>query len=193
MMNVIRFLLEYTVQEVYNGNKSQCARDLGMSYNYFSKLYRRTANGSCSVRIVEDLLLLYMRKKISIDECLREYTSSQRGKAIEDQEAPCVQVFQRIQGDISRTQTEAQNVTDLMRAATRMGDQMQKVFCADIPDCTLGCTENCPIAAFGIFIMELKRQIGFHVNERLLEQLQESRREQDKNPENREKTADATA
>lgn len=192
-MNVIRFLLEYTVQNVYGGNKSQCARELGMSYNYFSKIYRRTSDGSCSVRIVEDLLLLFLRKNISLDSCLQEYLSSQRGKIIEEQEAPCVKMFERIQGDISRTQTEAQDVTDLMRVATRMGDQLRKVFCADIPDCSKDCTVDCPIATFGLFIMEIKKQVGLHINENLLRHLQEKEHDRDFVQEGNEKTDDALA
>ena len=116
-MSVIRFLLEYTVNHVFGGNKSQCARELGMTYNYFSKIYRRTSEGSYSIRLVEDLLLLFMRMDISLDDCLREYTQSQRGKRIEDMESSCVKAYERIQGSISHMQSEAQDVTDLMRAA----------------------------------------------------------------------------
>ena len=172
-MSVIRFLLEYTVNHVFGGNKSQCARELGMTYNYFSKIYRRTSEGSYSIRLVEDLLLLFMRMDISLDDCLREYTQSQRGKRIEDMESSCVKAYERIQGSISHMQSEAQDVTDLMRAATRMSDHLRKVFCSDIPECTHDCTGDCPIAEFGVYIMEIKKQIGLHVNKNTLKRIQE--------------------
>ena len=191
-MSVIRFLLEYTVNKVFGGNKSQCARELGMTYNYFSKLYRRTSEGSCSVRLVEDILMLFMRKSISLDDCLKEYFVSQRGKAIEEREAPCVKKFELVQGDISKSQTEAQDLTDLMRVATRMGDQLRKVFCADIADCTYDCVGECPIIEFGVFIMAIKKQAGMHVNEHLLSRFEEGRTKYNEIDENKN-NADASA
>lgn len=176
-MSVIRFLLEYTVNHVFGGNKSQCARELGMTYNYFSKIYRRTSEGSYSIRLIEDLLLLFMRMGISLDDCLREYTQSQRGKRIEDMESSCVNAYERIQGSISHSQSDAQDVADLMRAATRMSEQLRKVFCSDIPECTHDCTGDCPIAEFGVYIMETKKQIGLHVNENTLKRIQEEKAE----------------
>lgn len=173
-MNVIRFLLEYTINTIYGGNKSQCARDLGMSYNYFSKICRRTSDGSFSVRIVEDLLMLFLREGISIDDCLRQYTESQHGKQFEEDDAPCVKMLERIKGDISRTQSEAQDITDLMRVATRMSDQLRKIFCADIPDCQHQCKGKCPIAEFGVFFLEIKKQAGIQMNENLLRHLKAS-------------------
>lgn len=192
-MSVIRFLLEYTVNQVFGGNKSQCARELGMSYNYFSKIYRQTSEGSYSIRLVEDLLLLFMRMDISLDDCLREYTSSQRGKQIEAMEASCVKAFEQIQGNISHIQSEAQDVTDLMRAATRMSDQLRKVFCSDIPDCTHDCADDCPIVEFGLYIMEIKKQIGLHVNDNTLKHIQEEREELKNGMDINKKSADAFA
>lgn len=191
-MSVIRFLLEYTVNHVFGGNKSQCARELGMTYNYFSKIYRRTSEGSYSIRLVEDLLLLFMRMDISLDDCLREYTQSQRGKRIEDMESSCVKAYERIQGSISHMQSEAQDVTDLMRAATRMSDHLRKVFCSDIPECTHDCTGDCPIVEFGVYIMEIKKQIGLHVNESTFKHLQEEKMEIKTDPKT-EINADALA
>lgn len=181
-MSVIRFLLEYTVNHVFGGNKSQCARELGMTYNYFSKIHRCTSEGSYSIRLIEDLLLLFMRMGISLDDCLREYTQSQRGKRIEDMESSCVNAYERIQGSISHMQSEAQDVTDLMRAATRMSDHLRKVFCSDIPECTHDCTGDCPIVEFGMYIMEIKRQIGLHVNEGTLKRIQEEKAKIESDP-----------
>ena len=181
-MSVIRFLLEYTVNHVFGGNKSQCARELGMTYNYFSKIYRRTSEGSYSIRLIEDLLLLFMRMGISLDDCLREYTQSQRGKRIEDMESSCVNAYERTQGSISHMQSEAQDVTDLMRAATRMSDHLRKVFCSDIPECTHDCTGDCPIVEFGMYIMEIRRQIGLHVNEGTLKRIQEEKTKIESDP-----------
>lgn len=73
--------------------------------------------------------------------------------------------------DISRTQSEAQDITDLMRVATRMSDQLRKIFCADIPDCQHQCKATCPIAEFGVFFLEIKKQAGIQVNENLLQYL----------------------
>lgn len=192
-MSVIRYLLEYTINHVFGGNKSQCARELGMSYNYFSKIYRRTSEGSYSMRLVEDLLQLFIRMDISLDDCLREYSQSQHGKYIEDMESTCVKAFERIQGSISHSQSEAQDVTDLMRAATRMSDQLRKVFCSDISECTHECSGDCPIVAFGFFIMEIKKQIGLHVNENTLKRMREEKMEMKTAPKIKKENADAFA
>lgn len=192
-MSVIRFLLEYTIKHVFGGNKSQCAREMGMSYNYFSKIYRRTSEGSYSMRLVEDLLLLFIRMDISMDDCLREYETSQRGKYIEKMESDCVRTYERIQGSISRTQAEAQDVTDLMRVATRMSDQLRKVFCSDISECTHDCTGNCPILEFGLYIMEIKKQIGLQVNDNTLKRMREDEAEMKTVLESKKKNADASA
>lgn len=90
-------------------------------------------------------------------------------------------------------QSEAQDVTDLMRAATRMSDQLRKVFCSDIPDCTHDCTDDCPIVEFGLYIMEIKKQIGLHENDNTLKHIQEEREEQKNGMDINKKSADAFA
>lgn len=48
MKTVTAHLLEYAVNVVCNGNRSECARKLGVMRPDFNKLYRRCMNGGNS-------------------------------------------------------------------------------------------------------------------------------------------------
>ena len=55
MKTVTAHLLEYAVNVVCNGNRSECARKLGVMRPDFNKLYRRCMNGGNSVTAIEGI------------------------------------------------------------------------------------------------------------------------------------------
>ena len=55
-MTLMRYLLEYTLETVCHGNRSECARRMGMEYTELRKIRKRMSEGSVSNRATEALL-----------------------------------------------------------------------------------------------------------------------------------------
>lgn len=77
MKTVTAHLLEYAVNVVCNGNRSECARKLGVMRPDFNKLYRRCMNGGNSVTAIEGLLIMFCRDGCSVDEAMRYYVEKE--------------------------------------------------------------------------------------------------------------------
>ena len=67
-MTLMRYLLEYTLETVCHGNRSECARRMGMEYTELRKIRKRMSEGSVSNRATEALLEMYWREGLSLDE-----------------------------------------------------------------------------------------------------------------------------
>ena len=88
-MTLLRYLLEYTIEVVCDGNRSACARRMGMEYSELRKIRKRMSEGSGSNRAMEALLEMYWREGLSLDEALRQYSMTELGSDIEARERAC--------------------------------------------------------------------------------------------------------
>lgn len=88
-MNLTRYMLEYTLEVICHGNRSECARRMGMEYLEFKKLRNRIMAGGTSSRLPEAILEMYWRENLSLDDMLKSYTDTYFGANIEEAESVC--------------------------------------------------------------------------------------------------------
>ena len=81
-MTIHRYLLEYLLENVFQGNQSSCAKELGMSYNDFRKFRKRMAEGSFSSRIAESILTFCWRDGIEMKDFFEKYSQSRLGDKV---------------------------------------------------------------------------------------------------------------
>lgn len=110
-MTLLRYLLEYTIEVVCDGNRSACARRLGMEYSELRKIRKRMSEGSGSNRAMEALLEMYWREGLSLDEALRQYSTTELGADLEARERACNELigtmFETLQAESDNTQRAA--------------------------------------------------------------------------------------
>ena len=95
-MTLMQYLLEYTLENVCRGNRSECARRMGMEYAELRRVRKRMSKGSVSSRATEALLEMYWREGLSVDEVLRQYTRSQFGADLEAVEQVCSELVKEL-------------------------------------------------------------------------------------------------
>lgn len=67
MMTITAYLFDYTLRVVFSGNRSECARKLGIRRTDFNRVEQRLHEGAASVRTVEAILRLFCDMNISMD------------------------------------------------------------------------------------------------------------------------------
>ena len=128
-MNLTRYMLEYTLEVICHGNRSECARRMGMEYLEFKKLRNRIMAGGTSSRLPEAILEMYWRENISLDDMLRSYTETYFGADIEAAEGMCAE-FVKIGNELleGRRQT-AQDRAVILNAARVFFSTIVQYYC----------------------------------------------------------------
>lgn len=158
-MTLVRYLLEYTIETVCHGNRSECARRMGLEYQELKKFRKRMKEGSGSIRVTEALLEMYWRESLSIDEALKEYTDSQFGSGIEAAEDACSEIVRIMR--VTRTDN-AQLLQDealLMHSASNFMANIEHVFCQGNCNRTKYLEEPCPAMRFLDYLKWLREEL----------------------------------
>ena len=116
-MTLMRYLLEYTLETVCHGNRSECARRMGMEYTELRKIRKRMSEGSVSNRAIE---------------ALRQYTHTKFGSDRETAEQICNELVTEVRESIQAESHNSQNVACLLKAAYELVEQIQHTFCEDL-------------------------------------------------------------
>lgn len=158
-MNLIRYLLEYTIEEVFRGNKSECARHLDMSYDELKRIRKRISDGKNSMRLTESLLNLYWREGLSIDEALRSYTVSCCGSDFEATEKACADLAKTVRNVIESNRLTSQEEEYIFRAARNFFSEIEHYICGHV--CRKGkyLDAECPVKRFQEYMQWLKKMI----------------------------------
>lgn len=143
-MILIRYLLEYTLETVCHGNRSECARRMGMAYTEFRKIRKRLSEGGGSSRATEALLEMYWREGLSVDEVFKRYTQTNLGSDIEEAERMCGELVAAVRQTIQAKESGSRRSASLMKAAYEFVEQIQKCFCEDLCRRTRYKDDPCP-------------------------------------------------
>lgn len=131
-MMLVQYLLEYTLETVCHGNRSECARRLKMEYTDFRKIRKRMNDGGASNRMAEALLNMYCSESLSLDEAFRQYMRTKSGADIEEAERFCVELITSMRESILSETHNTQRSEKLMKAAYKLLEQLQRCFCEDL-------------------------------------------------------------
>ncbi len=159
-MTLIRYLLEHTIEHICHGNRSECARRLGLEYDELRRYHKRIIAGGTSTRVTEALLEMYWRENLSIDEVLRAYTDSRLGSDVEDAERVCDELTRSIREMLDTERQSTQDNAQLLRAASAFFAELEQSFCkkrcrrcdyAEIP---------CPAIQFSDYLQMLRSEMN---------------------------------
>lgn len=155
MKTVTAHLLEYAVNVVCNGNRSECARKLGVMRPDFNKLYRRCMNGGNSVTAIEGLLVMFCRDGCSIDEAMRYYVEKEGLPFLEqpsDKALVCESLTRDMCKSLSEQSQAAGKKARVLRSAGLFMEQLEYLFCSDACRQKTACAEDCPCRRFAAFV-----------------------------------------
>lgn len=163
-MTLIRFLLEYTIEHVCCGNRSECARRLGLEYDELRRYHKRIHDGGTSTRITESLLEMYWRERLSIDEVLQSYTDSRFGSDLEEAERVCDELIRSIRELLDAEKQEKQEHVQLLRAASSFFSELEHSFCKR--RCRRCDYEEraCPASQFSSYLQMLQGELKSEQN-----------------------------
>ena len=159
-MTLIRYLLEHTIEHICHGNRSECARRLGLEYDELRRYHKRIIAGGTSTRVTEALLEMYWRENLSIDEVLRDYTESRLGSDLEEAEKVCDELTRTIREMLDIERQSTQDSAQLLRAASAFFTELEQSFCKKrCRRCDYG--ENpCPAIQFSDYLQMLRSELS---------------------------------
>lgn len=73
-MTIMAYLFNYTLNEMFSGNKSECARTLSIRRTDFNRIQQRFEDGATSARAIEAILLFFWQRQCGLDDALRGYS-----------------------------------------------------------------------------------------------------------------------
>lgn len=163
-MMIMRYLLEYTLDVVCKGNRSECARRLGLEYTELKRIRKRMSEGAGSIRVTEAVLQMYWREGISIDNALTAYTQSYMGDDIEKADKLCCELTDSLRGIMKDQQRTKQELTMLIKAASEFLDQLQRSYCDGY--CMRQRYDGipCPVTRFSEYLNMLIEELSVEAN-----------------------------
>lgn len=159
-MTLAQYMIEYTLEFVFNGNRSECARRMAMSFTEFKKLRSRVLNGGTSGRLQEAVLELFWRENLSLDDMLKSYTESCLGADIEEAEAMCEELTRIGQEMIESNRSTAQYNALLLQAAKSFFGAVVNYVCNHVCQKTGYEEGECPVARYLDYLKWLWDELG---------------------------------
>lgn len=160
-MNLTRYMLEYTLEVICHGNRSECARRMGMEYLEFKKLRNRIMAGGTSSRLPEAILEMYWRENLSLDDMLRSYTETYFGADVEEAEDMCLELSKFGNDLLESGRQMAQDNAVILNAAKAFFLTIVQYYCNHVcPKLKYAEEdESCPVNRFLEYVKWLKKQI----------------------------------
>ena len=158
-MTLLRYLLEYTIEVVCDGNRSACARRMGMEYSELRKIRKRMSEGSGSNRAMEALLEMYWREGLSLDEALRQYSMTELGSDIEARERACNELIRTMRETLQAESDDTQRAAYMLRAAYEFMEKFRHGFCDDQCQRAKYTVVKCPARQLAEFLEWFHKEI----------------------------------
>ncbi len=155
MMSVAAYLLEYTLNVVCGGNKSECARKLDIRRQDLNRMQKRFADGANSARIIESILILFWKEGRSLDQALREYVSDPPGRS-EDQFP--LEEIQELHQEMNLEWQRAGAQMRLVKCAETFMIQLEHSFCSAECRQMRDCQTECPCRKFAEFVSWIRME-----------------------------------
>lgn len=158
-MTLMRYLLEYTIEHVCHGNRSECARRMGLDYAELRRFRKRISDGGSSNRVTEALLEMYWRENLSVDDALKAYTDTRFGSDMEAAESVCDALVHSVRELIEADRQESQDMAQLLRAAASFFDELERVFCNKKCQRCLYNESPCPTKRFHEYLQWMRNEL----------------------------------
>jgi len=169
IMSLIGYIMEYTLQEYFGGNKKLFSEFLGLTRPEIYRILQRLHAGGTSAKAAEQLLLAYKRENLSVDDVIASYDGGcYQEKPIVEATKWCVndvfvqQVFLDYQS-LRITKTAYDRRFRIAAHANEFMKHLELMYCKDVKKeggSCLYCTKDdlkCPCNMFAEFLRNLER------------------------------------
>lgn len=150
-MTLMQFFLEYTIEHACHGNRSECARRLGLEYPDFRRYRKRILSGCGSYRVNEALMNMYCREGLSVDEVIISYKEAVLQKESVEENI-CRQKAISMYAAINESMIKAQKTDQLISSARSFCEELERSFCKG--DCRYrwNYSDDCPPRKFFAYL-----------------------------------------
>lgn len=156
-MTVTAYLFEYTLNVLFGGNKSECARKLGIRRTDLNRMQHRFAEGATSIRAIESILLLFRQEQYSLDQALRGYMNEAEGSA--DGQAVQDNPLRMLREEMAQEWHQAGTRMRLFKSAEAFLAQLEHSFCTVECRELRDCQTECPCRRFSELINWLRKEL----------------------------------
>ena len=159
-MTLIGFIMDYTITIVCKGNRSECARKLSMDYAAMRKHLKRVESGGSSATLVEAILEMYWRERLSMDDALRRYTETRMGEDLEEAKKRCDDLYSGMQNKVRNGAESTRDLAAILKAAEDLGKVIRREYCEKHCNPFKRDGQECAFKRYDAFIDQLKEEMG---------------------------------
>ena len=157
-MTVMAYLFDYTLNVLFEGNKSECARKLGIRRTDLNRIQQRFAEGATSVRAIEAIVNLFWKENYSLDHALRGYMSDDAASSANGQAVPD-NPLRMLREEMEREWHQAGTRMRLFKSAEAFMAQLEHSFCTEECRELRDCQTECPCKRFSELIDWLRQEL----------------------------------
>ncbi len=158
-MTVMAYLFEYTLNVICAGNKSECARKLGMRRPDFNRTEQRFQEGASSIRTTEAVLYLFWKEKRSLDEALKGYLFEHPECGDDAAEAICNDMSRVLREKLADERRASDTISSFLKSAEMFMTQITRIFCTRSCKERRNCETQCPCKQFADLVDWLRAEI----------------------------------
>lgn len=157
-MTVTAYLFDYTLNVLFGGNKSECARKLGIRRTDFNRMQHRFAEGATSIRAIESIIFLFWKEQHSLDQALRGYMNEGAEGSV-DRHAALDNPLQMLREEMAQEWHQAGTRMRLFKSAEAFMAQLEHSFCTEECRELRDCQTECPCKRFSDLISLLHQEL----------------------------------
>ena len=160
MATITAYLYEHTLNVLCAGNKSECARKLGIRRTDLNRLDHRLKEGANSVRLIEAILVLFWQEHYSLDQALLGYMGNGTQAAGERNEPEVASTALRmLRNEMTREWQSAGSRMRFFKAAEAFMVQMELCFCSEACRAIRNCETDCPCKQIADLLRSLPAEL----------------------------------
>jgi hypothetical protein len=139
-MRVSRFIIEQVLEVYFDGNRSECARELQMTYHEFKWHLQRFGQGHSSCTALESVLVLCGQKKIDLNGIIDSYLTQYPCANMETGINFCEDTVGKLLAEMENHRIQERSCMDVKKAAERLLKCLKSIFCSR--DCKYRCQDE---------------------------------------------------
>jgi hypothetical protein len=139
-MKISRFIIEQVLEVYFDGNKSECAREMQMEYPEFQRHMRLIGEGASSNKTMEATLLLCGLKRVDLNAILESFVIRYRCADLAAEDNFCEDTLGKLLAEMENHRIHETNCLNVKKTAERLLKYLIGIFCSR--DCKYRCQDD---------------------------------------------------